>query len=97
MDQASKSETVASAILALLKNYGVDVIFGIPGVHNLPFWNADRSDLPRIINVRHEQTTVYAADGLFRSTGKIGVALTTTGPGAANTLGAFGEASISGS
>lgn len=97
MDQTSKSETVASAILALLKNYGVDVIFGIPGVHNLPFWNAESPELPRIINVRHEQTTVYAADGLFRSTGKIGVALTTTGPGAANTLGAFGEASISGS
>jgi thiamine pyrophosphate-dependent acetolactate synthase large subunit-like protein len=47
--------------------------------------------------VRHEQSCVYAADGLARATGKLSVAITTTGPGAANTLGAFGEAAISGS
>ena len=52
---------------------------------------------PRILGVRHEQTTVYAADGFARASGGIGVALTTTGPGAANALGAFGEASASGS
>jgi thiamine pyrophosphate-dependent acetolactate synthase large subunit-like protein len=42
--------------------------------------------------VRHEQTAAYAADGYARTTGRIGVALTTTGPGAANTLAAVGEA-----
>jgi acetolactate synthase-1/2/3 large subunit len=42
--------------------------------------------------VRHEQTTAYAADGYARASGRVGVALTTTGPGAANTLGALGEA-----
>ncbi|MEY4008775.1 MAG: hypothetical protein RL232_302, partial [Actinomycetota bacterium] len=47
--------------------------------------------------MRHEQSCVYAADGLARATGKLSVAITTTGPGAANTLGAFGEAAISGS
>ncbi|HEX8854405.1 MAG TPA: thiamine pyrophosphate-binding protein, partial [Thermoleophilaceae bacterium] len=46
---------------------------------------------------RHEQTTVYAADGFARATGRPGIALTTTGPGAANTLGALGEAWASGS
>ena len=47
---------------------------------------------PRILPVRHEQTAGYAADGLARATGGLGVALTTTGPGAANAVAAFGEA-----
>ena len=46
----------------------------------------------RLVGVRHEQTAVYAADGYARATGRLGVALVTTGPGAANTLGATGEA-----
>ena len=46
----------------------------------------------RLVGVRHEQAAAYAADGYARATGKLGVALTTTGPGAANTLGAVGEA-----
>ena len=51
----------------------------------------------RLVGVRHEQTAVYAADGYARATGRLGVALVTTGPGAANTLGATGEAMASGS
>ena len=93
--RSENSRTVASEVLRLLKNSGVTTTFGIPGVHNLPFWNALDGDTPRIVSVRHEQTAVYAADGLARATGGIGVALTTTGPGAANALGAFGEAAIS--
>lgn len=89
--------TLAGAILDLLWRAGVKECFGIPGVHNLAFWNALDTNRPKIIGVRHEQTCVYAADGLARSTGKLAVAITTTGPGAANTLGAFGEAAISGS
>ena len=46
----------------------------------------------RLVGVRHEQAAAYAADGYARATGRLGVALTTTGPGAANTLGAVGEA-----
>jgi len=91
------TQTVADAILRILASHGVRYAFGIPGVHNLAFWKSDLPDAPQIINVRHEQSAVYAADGIARATGGIGVALTTTGPGAANTLGAFGEASISGS
>lgn len=93
----SPAKTVAGVILDLLWAAGVRTAFGIPGVHNLAFWNALGPDRPRIVGVRHEQTTVYAADGLARATGGLGVALTTTGPGAANTLGAFGEAAVSGS
>src|SRR6185295_9049039 len=46
----------------------------------------------RLVGVRHEQTAAYAADGYARASGRVGIALTTTGPGAANTLGAVGEA-----
>ena len=91
------TRTVAAVILDLLANEGVKKAFGIPGVHNLGFWNALSKDRPEIVSVRHEQSCVYADDGLARATGKLSVAITTTGPGAANTLGAFGEAAISGS
>ena len=94
---SSDTPTVAGVILDLLWEAGVRVTFGIPGVHNLAFWDALSDNRPSIIGVRHEQTAAYAADGLARTTGQIAVALTTTGPGAANTVAAFGEAAISGS
>ena len=55
-------------------------------------WEALRESPIRLVGVRHEQAAAYAADGYARATGRLGVALTTTGPGAANTLGAVGEA-----
>ncbi|WP_432974785.1 thiamine pyrophosphate-binding protein [Dactylosporangium sp. CA-233914] len=84
--------TVAARILDALAALGVDRVFGLPGVHNLPFWRELGPGRPSIIGVRHEQATVYAADGAARASGGLGVALTTTGPGAANAAGAFGEA-----
>jgi acetolactate synthase-1/2/3 large subunit len=84
--------TGAQRIVALLEERGVDVCFGLPGVHNLALWEALRESSIRLVGVRHEQTAAYAADGYARATGRLGVALTTTGPGAANTLGAVGEA-----
>jgi len=87
--------TVARGVLDVLGRAGVRTVFGLPGVHNLAFWR-DAAGTPDIIVVRHEQTTVYAADGLARATGGLGAALTTTGPGAANAAGAFGEAAASG-
>lgn len=89
--------TVASAILTLLGQHGVRRAFGIPGVHNLPYWDAEGEGLPRVIGVRHEQAAAYAADGLHRATGEIGAALLTSGPGAANAVAGFGEAFVSGS
>jgi acetolactate synthase-1/2/3 large subunit len=88
-------DTTAGRVLDVLADAGVSTVFGLPGVHNLAFWEALGSGRPRIVGVRHEQTTVYAADGLSRATGQLGVALTTTGPGAANALAAFGEAAAS--
>lgn len=89
--------TVAVRIMRLLSDAGVRTAFGLPGVHNLAFWRETGPGTPRILGVRHEQTCVYAADGLARATGELGVALTTTGPGAANAAGAFGEAAATGS
>ena len=84
--------TGAQAVVQALEELGVEVAFGLPGVHNLALWRElDRSSI-RLVGVRHEQTAAYAADGYARVGGRLGVALTTTGPGAANTLAAVGEA-----
>ena len=84
--------TGADAAVAALEATGVDVAFGLPGVHNLSLWRALGRSPIRLVGVRHEQTAAYAADGYARARGGLGVALTTTGPGAANTLAAVGEA-----
>jgi len=85
-------KTGAQIIVEELERAGVEVCFGLPGVHNLALWEQLRSSSIRLVGVRHEQAAAYAADGYARATGRLGVALTTTGPGAANTLGAVGEA-----
>jgi thiamine pyrophosphate-dependent acetolactate synthase large subunit-like protein len=84
--------TGADLIVQALEDAGVEVAFGLPGVHNLALWRALGESPIRLVGVRHEQTAAYAADGYARAGGRLGVALTTTGPGAANTLGAVGEA-----
>src|SRR5919204_3304509 len=84
--------TGAQLLVQLLTDRGVEVAFGLPGVHNLALWEALRDSPIRLVGVRHEQTAAYAADGYARASGRLGVALTTTGPGAANTLAAVGEA-----
>lgn len=89
--------TGGELLVRQLEALGIPVAFGLPGVHNLPAWKAFSSSTVRLIGVRHEQTAVYAADGYARATGQVGIALTTTGPGAANALGATGEAWASGS
>ncbi len=89
--------TVATLLVDALEGLGVRIAFGLPGVHNLALWEALRESRIELVGVRHEQTTVYAADGHARLTGELGVALTTTGPGAANAVGACGEAWASGS
>jgi acetolactate synthase I/II/III large subunit len=84
--------TGATLAVAALERAGVEVAFGLPGVHNLALWRALGESPIRLVGVRHEQTSAYAADGYARASGEVGIALTTTGPGAANTLGAVGEA-----
>jgi thiamine pyrophosphate-dependent acetolactate synthase large subunit-like protein len=86
--QATGADSVATA----LRSAGCEVAFGLPGVHNLSLWPALARAGIRVVGTRHEQSAAFAADGYARVTGRPGVALVTTGPGAANTLGAVGEA-----
>jgi thiamine pyrophosphate-dependent acetolactate synthase large subunit-like protein len=92
MSRAPTAVNGAALAVAALERAGVEVVFGLPGVHNLALWRALGESPIRLVGVRHEQTAAYAADGYARTTGRVGVALTTTGPGAANTLAAVGEA-----
>jgi acetolactate synthase-1/2/3 large subunit len=90
------ADSGAAGLVDALRELGVELAFGLPGVHNLPVWEACAAAGIRLVGVRHEQAAAYAADGYARATGKLGVAVVTTGPGAANTLGATGEAMTSG-
>ena len=77
----------AELILRCLKDQGVDVIFGYPGGAVLPIYDAlFQQNHVRHILVRHEQAAVHAAEGYARSTGKVGVVLVTSGPGATNAV-----------
>ncbi len=77
----------AEVLLRALKEQGVEVIFGYPGGAVLPIYDAlfQQEDIRHIL-VRHEQAAVHAAEGYARSTGKVGVVLVTSGPGATNAV-----------
>jgi thiamine pyrophosphate-dependent acetolactate synthase large subunit-like protein len=84
---------VGEAIVEVLQSAGVDTIFGIPGIHTLPLYDALAGEPSiRHILTRHEQGAAFAADGYARVTGGPGVLTTTTGPGSFNTLAALAEA-----
>ncbi|HOK58023.1 acetolactate synthase large subunit [Methanothrix sp.] len=76
--------TGAEAIIECLRREGVEVIFGLPGGVLLPLYDALYSSELRHILVRHEQAAAHAADGYARATGRVGVCLATSGPGATN-------------
>ena len=79
--------TGAEIVLQALKDQGVEVIFGYPGGAVLPIYDAlFQQNAIRHILVRHEQAAVHAAEGYARSTGKVGVVLVTSGPGATNAV-----------
>ena len=78
--------TGAQILLKTLKDEGVDTIFGYPGGCVIDIYDELlRSDL-RHIFVRHEQGAIHAADGYARASGRVGVCLVTSGPGATNTI-----------
>jgi acetolactate synthase-1/2/3 large subunit len=88
---ASKTGVLALAgaeiLLKTLEDEGVEVIFGYPGGAVLPIYDAlFKNNKIRHILVRHEQAAVHAAEGYARSTGKVGVVLVTSGPGATNAV-----------
>jgi len=85
----------AHILLEVLKAEGVEVVFGIPGGVVLPILDAFADvDRPRFILTRHEQGAGHAADGYARATGKVGVCLATSGPGATNLVTALATANF---
>jgi acetolactate synthase-1/2/3 large subunit len=78
--------TGAQMLIKCLKEEGVEVIFGFPGGVVIPIYDAIFESDIRHILVRHEQGAVHAADGYARATGKVGVCLATSGPGATNLI-----------
>jgi len=80
------------AIIESLKNMGVKTIFGYPGGQTIPFYDMlYDADIEHIL-VRHEQCAAHAADGYARASGKVGVCLATSGPGATNLVTGIGTA-----
>ena len=84
--------TGGAAAIAALEAAGVEVVFGIPGVHTLALYDALHDHGIRHILARHEQGAGFMADGYARATGKPGVALIITGPGITNVSTPVGEA-----
>ncbi len=79
-------KTGSQILLECLQREGVDTVFGYPGGTVINIYH-DLADYPiRHILTRHEQAAVHAADGYARTTGKVGVAIATSGPGATNTV-----------
>lgn len=74
----------AAAVLKALEMEGVDVVFGYPGGANLYIYDALYDSPIRHVLTRHEQGAIHAAQGYARATGKVGVVLATSGPGATN-------------
>jgi acetolactate synthase-1/2/3 large subunit len=79
-------KTGSQIIVECLKKEGVEIIFNYPGGAVLPLFDEFQSAPFRQVLVRHEQAAVHAADGYARATGKVGVVLVTSGPGATNTV-----------
>ncbi|RJG10581.1 5-guanidino-2-oxopentanoate decarboxylase [Pseudomonas cavernicola] len=90
--QAVKTLTGGQALVRLLANYGVDTVFGIPGVHTLELYRGLPGSGIRHVLTRHEQGAGFMADGYARVSGKPGVCFIITGPGVTNAATAIGQA-----
>ncbi|MDF0732181.1 5-guanidino-2-oxopentanoate decarboxylase [Pseudomonas entomophila] len=87
-----KPLTGGQALVRLLANYGVDTVFGIPGVHTLELYRGLPGSGIRHVLTRHEQGAGFMADGYARISGKPGVCFVITGPGVTNAATAIGQA-----
>ena len=85
----------AKMIVQALKDQGVDTVFGYPGGAVLPIYDEifQQNDIRHIL-VRHEQAAAMAADGYARATGKVGVCIATSGPGATNLVTGIATACV---
>ncbi|HEY6337890.1 MAG TPA: biosynthetic-type acetolactate synthase large subunit [Candidatus Sulfotelmatobacter sp.] len=84
----------ADIVLQCLRAEGVDLVFGYPGGAIMPLYDALEGSGVRHILTRHEQGAVFAAEGFARVTGKVGVAIATSGPGATNLITGIADAKM---
>jgi acetolactate synthase-1/2/3 large subunit len=84
----------ADIVLRCLRAEGVDLVFGYPGGAIMPLYDALAGSGVRHILTRHEQGAVFAAEGYARATGKVGVAMATSGPGATNLVTGIADAKM---
>src|SRR5512144_1344317 len=83
---SAKIPTGAEKLVQCLEREGVELIFGLSGGAAIPIFDALVDSKIKLILVRHEQGATHMADGYARSTGRPGVVLVTSGPGATNTV-----------
>lgn len=84
--------TVGESLIHLLEANGVEIVFGIPGVHTIELYRGLAGSKIRHITPRHEQGAAFMADGYARVSGKPGVAFVITGPGLTNAITAMAQA-----
>jgi len=84
--------TAGALVVRSLEAHGVELVFGIPGTHNLAIYKALSESTIRHVTPRHEQGAGYAADGYARASGRPGVAIVTTGPAVLNAATAAAQA-----
>jgi len=89
---ATGTTTGGRAVARALEAHGVDVVWGIPGTHNLELYAGLAEAGIRHLSPRHEQGAAFAADGYARVTGRVGVCVTTSGPAVLNAATALGQA-----
>src|SRR5271167_5034883 len=84
----------AEIVLRCIRAEGVDLVFGYPGGAIMPLYDALNGSGVRHVLTRHEQGAVFAAEGHARATGKVGVAIATSGPGATNLVTGIADAKM---
>lgn len=84
--------TCGEVLIEILESYGVDLVFGIPGVHTIELYRGLARSSIRHVTPRHEQGAGFMADGYARVTGQPGVCFIITGPGMTNVATAMGQA-----
>lgn len=84
--------TCGEVLVKILENYGVDTLFGIPGVHTIELYRGLKNADIRHITPRHEQGAGFMADGYARASGKVAACFIITGPGMTNIVTAMGQA-----
>ena len=94
MKTQSVNTTVAGAVVEVLKQLGVEQVFGLPGIQNIELFDALADATFPTFTPTNESAVVFMADAHARVTGNIGIAVITAGPGLTNALTAIAEAKL---